>query len=197
MHRKGRWYLMGVILLAVSSGGKLGALAADRGYFLDHDEVLRRGGVGNYLFHNSPIEPGESAPPHLGDVESTWIDVPSQQAGLAGNEAELVGALAQLNAKLYFDRDSARVKAASEELGSVARLLQSQKSLQVEVDGYADAAGSEDHNLRLSQARAEAVKKALMAQGVSHDQILIKAWGESHQMPGENNRRVELKRLAG
>jgi outer membrane protein OmpA-like peptidoglycan-associated protein len=46
------------------------------------------------------------------------------------------------------------------------------------LDGHADRLGSEPVNLRLSLARARAVRERLITAGVDPDQILIAAFGE-------------------
>lgn len=48
----------------------------------------------------------------------------------------------------------------------------------VELQAYADRAGSSAHNRRLSQRRAEAVAAELVRQGVRRDRIAIEAHGE-------------------
>lgn len=48
----------------------------------------------------------------------------------------------------------------------------------VELQAYADRAGSAAHNKRLSQRRAEAVAEELARQGVRRDRVSIEALGE-------------------
>jgi len=67
------------------------------------------------------------------------------------------------------------------------------------VTGHADSAGSEEYNLALSLRRAEAVRDALVAGGVSVDLIVIARRGESDPevqtpdgVPEPRNRRAEI-----
>ena len=76
---------------------------------------------------------------------------------------------------------------------------------QIAVDGHTDAAGSPEYNRHLSRARAEAVARVLIAEGVSKDRVKVGEFGEAfpiapNQTPqGKDNpvgraqnRRVEL-----
>jgi outer membrane protein OmpA-like peptidoglycan-associated protein len=69
----------------------------------------------------------------------------------------------------------------------------------VAVTGHADRSGSADYNLGLSLRRANAVRDALMADGIAPDTIGVAARGESEPavwtadgVPEAANRRVEL-----
>jgi outer membrane protein OmpA-like peptidoglycan-associated protein len=52
-------------------------------------------------------------------------------------------------------------------------------ALKVRVDGYADARGGVDANLKLSAARADAVRDLFLAAGVSESALEINAFGKS------------------
>jgi len=69
----------------------------------------------------------------------------------------------------------------------------------IEATGHADRAGSEEYNLKLSQRRAETVRRELIAQGVPADAITIAAKGETQPLVQTadgvrepQNRRVEI-----
>ena len=66
----------------------------------------------------------------------------------------------------------------------------------------ADATGSESHNLKLSEARAKAVRDYLVSKGVNPDNLQVRGYGEALPIASNEtkagraeNRRVELKRL--
>ena len=68
------------------------------------------------------------------------------------------------------------------------------------VAGYTDSTGSDTFNLRLSEERAEEVKKVLNERGVKDAQMLWKGFGEQNPVADNTstsgrskNRRVELK----
>jgi len=66
---------------------------------------------------------------------------------------------------ILFDTDSDRLKPESAPvIKSVARGLETNPNLKLQIEGHTDSVGSADHNLDLSKRRAEAVKAVLAAQ---------------------------------
>lgn len=105
---------------------------------------------------------------------------------------------------LQFDFGSAGLREGSAALlDEIARYAQSHEAAQFRIEGHTDDVGHEDTNLALSQARAEAVRTALLARGVAETRMQAKGYGESAPIrPNTDaasraaNRRVTL-RLAG
>jgi outer membrane protein OmpA-like peptidoglycan-associated protein len=64
----------------------------------------------------------------------------------------------------------------------LAEAVAKSPALTVRVDGYADARGSVDTNLKLSEARANAVRDLLLAAGVSDEALEINAYGKSQSV---------------
>ncbi len=72
------------------------------------------------------------------------------------------------------------------------------KGKKIILEGHADPAGSPEYNLKLSKARAEAVKKALVEMGIPAENLIVVGKGEegllTHRkgpgFPGIENRRV-------
>jgi len=102
---------------------------------------------------------------------------------------------------IHFDTGKAEVKPESRPaLEQVARLLAQDASLKILVVGHTDMVGSIESNMKLSQARAEAVAQALVAQhGVAAARL--KGYGVGPLSPVASNdtdegrarnRRVEL-----
>src|SRR5690606_20129905 len=70
----------------------------------------------------------------------------------------------------------------------------------VEVAGHADERSTDDHNLKLTKARAESVVKALADRGIDKKRLIHQGYGEycpvddaSSAAAWEKNRRVEFK----
>ncbi len=105
---------------------------------------------------------------------------------------------------IYFDTDQTFVKPESKTtLTEVASLLKADKSLKLEVSGHTDNAGSQAHNLTLSQGRAEAVVAALVGQyQIDATRLIAKGYGDSKPVAANDspanmakNRRVELRKV--
>ena len=86
-------------------------------------------------------------------------------------------------------------------LTNVAQSLVANPEVRVEVAGHTDNTGGRRTNMRLSQARADAVKEFLVSNGVAPDRITAKGYGPDKPVAsnrtGEGraqNRRVELNR---
>ncbi|MCS7189229.1 MAG: FG-GAP-like repeat-containing protein [Bacteroidia bacterium] len=104
---------------------------------------------------------------------------------------------------IYFDYDKATLRPESiEELERVVKFLQENPSLRVEIAGHTDSDGSEVYNLRLSQARAQAVVDYLVSRGIEGSRLVARGYGESRPVAPndtpenkQKNRRTELKIL--
>ncbi len=101
---------------------------------------------------------------------------------------------------VFFDYDSARLTPEAERIVTAAAMnAQQAGATTLEVGGHADRSGSTQYNLRLSQRRADVVRKALEAQGISGDQVVVMAKGESEPLVATadgvreaQNRRVQV-----
>jgi len=113
-----------------------------------------------------------------------------------------IGTTIVLN-NVFFDVDKATLRKESEiELEKVYEILSKNPAIKIEVSGHTDSDGDDEHNLKLSEARALAVKDYLIAKGISADRIQSKGYGETKHIADnltpENkqlNRRTEIKIL--
>lgn len=106
-----------------------------------------------------------------------------------------------LSGQTNFDVSSAQLSArAQSTLTAVARVLEEFSQSVVGVHGYTDDSGDSTSNAALSQQRALAVARLLVAQGVAMERIVVVGHGArgpvaSNETPGGRglNRRVELR----
>lgn len=105
---------------------------------------------------------------------------------------------------VYFDTDKTEVKPESgATLDEVATLLKIDRSLRLELSGHTDNTGDKGHNLKLSQARAQAVVQILVAKyRIDSKRLTGKGYGDTKPIvPNDTeankarNRRVELRKL--
>jgi len=105
---------------------------------------------------------------------------------------------------ILFDTDSYTIKAESfKTLREIGKLLQDDPDLRLSIEGHTDSDGSDEHNLTLSQNRANSVRDYLIATyNIKPDHLEAKGWGESKPIDTNktaegkaNNRRVELVKL--
>ncbi|QUL36777.1 OmpA family protein [Erythrobacter sp. JK5] len=91
-------------------------------------------------------------------------------------------------------------EAAKSEIASLVQVLQESqtagKPLKLRIEGHASATGSDTINLPLSQARAAAVREALIEAGVNADQLLSEGYGSAQPLDDTKptdrvNQRVE------
>jgi OmpA-OmpF porin, OOP family len=92
---------------------------------------------------------------------------------------------------IYFDTGKAVIKPESDStLAEIARLLKNNSGLNISVVGHTDNVGGVDANMTLSQARADAVVKALSSRhGI--DPKKMKAYGVGPLSPMASNRTEE------
>ena len=80
-----------------------------------------------------------------------------------------------------------------------ARRLAANPGVSVRLEGHADERGSREYNIGLGERRAQAVRQALMLQGVNSVQITTVSYGEERPADSRSfedawakNRRVEI-----
>jgi peptidoglycan-associated lipoprotein len=111
-----------------------------------------------------------------------------------------IEALKQTGMIVYFDYDRAEIKSDYVPvIAAHAKYLNGNASRKVRLEGHSDERGSREYNIGLGERRAQAVRRALMLQGVTDTQITTVSYGEerpavagSDDTAYSRNRRVEL-----
>ncbi len=101
---------------------------------------------------------------------------------------------------LTFATGSAAIdQSSAAEVDNIAAIMKAYPGVNVRVDGHTDSTGNADSNMKLSQARAEAVKGRLIAQGIDAGRLSAKGFGQDSpvatndtQEGRDQNKRVEV-----
>jgi len=104
---------------------------------------------------------------------------------------------------ILFDVDKSTLKPESMgTINQIYNLLKQDASLKFEIDGHTDNSGNSQHNIQLSQQRADAVKAQLVSMGIDASRLSTKGFGDTKPISDnntpegkENNRRVEFVKI--
>jgi OOP family OmpA-OmpF porin len=119
----------------------------------------------------------------------------------AGEVVNSDGCPATVKLNINFENNSAAIKADSNaRLDTYADFLKKHTNYSARIVGYTDSRGSESYNKKLSQRRATAVMRALVARGVNPDQLTAAGMGEANPVADNataegraQNRRIEAE----
>lgn len=124
------------------------------------------------------VTPPPSAPPAASAPkapEAPAIETPAVQ------EEEIVGAGKIIAAMktVYFDFDKSDIRNDMKPvLQEDAKWLSTNTAVKVQIEGHCDERGTNEYNLALGQRRADAVKRYLIALGVSAGRLSTISYGE-------------------
>jgi peptidoglycan-associated lipoprotein len=101
---------------------------------------------------------------------------------------------------IYFDFDKSDIRPEFAEIvTTAAHALTANTTVKLKLEGNTDQRGTREYNIGLGERRAQAVRRALMLQGVSESQLSTTSFGaERPAVEGDDesawskNRRVEL-----
>ena len=102
------------------------------------------------------------------------------------------GARATMNDSILFAVNSSKLFEQSNQLFDALIPALQRSSCKILVEGHTDSTGSYDHNVKLSQRRAEAVKAALVARNVDPSRIEALGYGSSQPVIDGARTRQEL-----
>jgi len=141
------------------------------------------------------IPGSSSAAGRAGSATTTALGADAGTMGAGGQGA---GALARN--VIYFDFDKSDIKPEYVEIITAhARNLTAHPALKLKLEGNTDERGTREYNIGLGERRAQAVRRALMLQGVSESQLTTVSFGaERPAVEGDDeaawakNRRVDM-----
>ena len=113
-----------------------------------------------------------------------------------------VGVKVEMN-NIFFEFGKAELKSESyPELNRIATFFKSNTKIVSEISGHTDNVGSDEVNNKLSQERADVVRKYLLTQGVPSEKLTAKGYGKNKPKVANDtpenqaiNRRVEFEIL--
>jgi peptidoglycan-associated lipoprotein len=151
---------------------------------------------------SKPIK-ATTPPPSTQDQGGNTSGVDTNNAGAGqnlGGDAAAMAALKQIGFTIYFDYDKAEIKQDYLPIiAAHAKYLTGNAGRKVRLEGHTDERGSREYNIGLGERRAQAVRRALMLQGVGEAQITTVSYGEerpavqgSDEAAYAKNRRVEF-----
>ncbi len=134
-----------------------------------------------------------------GDSGATTADY-SGRTSAGGEEVPFDAPMKMI---IYFDFDQSDLKPQyADTLARHARKLSASSRTKVRLEGHADERGSREYNIGLGERRSQAVRRMLLIQGASSNQISTVSFGEERPASMGNdeasysqNRRVEIKYL--
>lgn len=138
--------------------------------------------AGHYLFDPEPEAPPPPPPPPPAEVPPPPV---KKRIILRG---------------VNFDFDKADIRPDSRPvLDEAIATLKENPDIRIAVQGYTDSKGTDEYNLKLSDRRANAVYRYLVAGGIAPDRMTVEGFGEAKPVADNStesgraeNRRVEL-----
>lgn len=149
----------------------------------------------------------------LAEAQSSEIELARREAELATEAAESMqrrldylelretdrGVVVTLGDVLFASGETTLQPAARDQLSDVVKLVQGEPDKQIRIEGHTDSTGSASANMRISRLRAEAVRDALIEQGIDADRIQAVGMGEDFPIASNEtaegrrqNRRVDV-----
>ncbi|RLA06362.1 MAG: peptidoglycan-associated lipoprotein Pal [Gammaproteobacteria bacterium] len=141
-----------------------------------------------------------SATPIEESTDGGAMAMPIAEDDLSAEEMLEQSDTALANRTIYFEFDSANLTDESLNFLEVhGNFIADNGNVHVRLEGHADERGSREYNIGLGDRRAQSVRRVLLVQGASSDQIETVSYGEEQpavmghtEDAWAKNRRVEL-----
>jgi outer membrane protein OmpA-like peptidoglycan-associated protein len=137
------------------------------------------------------------------DVDYTKMEIPAEKNATYDVEIKIEPPKEFVLENVYFDTGKSTLKPASHKaLNDLVEVLKLKPVMEIEIQGHTDNVGDDTENLKLSQDRADAVKKYLASKGIPETRVTAKGYGSTRPMADNateqgkaKNRRTSLKVL--
>mgnify|MGYP000424526540 CR=1 FL=1 len=137
----------------------------------------------------------------VADIEDKCPNIAGKENGCPVQYFEHVAVMQKAQKGLFFNTGSSVIKEESfVVLDRIAKLLNANKKLKLDISGHTDNTGGEDINLKISNERAAAAKAYIESKGIDASRITSKGYGDSKPVADNateegrtQNRRVEFK----
>ncbi|MFO7719337.1 MAG: OmpA family protein [Gillisia sp.] len=109
------------------------------------------------------------------DYTPPVVEIDDRETNLETGRQQLRGV-----GNIYFDFDKSTIKKESEvTLDKVVDIMKKYPTLEIEIGSHADARGSDQYNMALSERRAAATLEYLVEHGIERERLTSKGYGES------------------
>ena len=109
------------------------------------------------------------------DYTPPVVEIDDRETNLETGRQQLRGV-----GNIYFDFDKATIKKESEPtLNKVVDIMKKYPTLEIEIGSHADARGTDEYNMALSERRAAATLEYLVEHGIERERLTSKGYGES------------------
>ena len=141
--------------------------------------------------------PAAPAPPPPEPAPEPKPEEPPPRVEVRDNKIEI-------REKIQFEYNKSKIKEESHGLlNEIADVIKKNPHIQkIQVEGHASSDGNDNYNMRLSSARAKAVRTYLVGKGIKAEKLVAKGFGETKPIADnatdegkEKNRRVEFNIL--
>ena len=163
--------------------------------------VLMAGVVALAGCKTAPVAPPPAAPAETTGTGTSGYQAPTSETGQQMTAEQMAKQdLARVGMVVYFDYDSSEIKPEySAVIAAHAKYLATNSNLKVRLEGNTDERGTREYNIGLGERRAQAVRRALLLQGVTEAQVTTLSYGEERpaveghdESAYAKNRRVEF-----
>lgn len=135
------------------------------------------------------------------DMDYTKMNVPADKEATYEVEIKIDPPKDFVLDNVYFESGKSALKPTSfKALNDLVEILKIKNTMVVEIQGHTDNIGKEEENLKLSQARADEVRKYLISKGITDSRVSAKGYGQTmpvadnaNEAGKAKNRRTSLK----